>query len=377
MTNRKIMMLAGEPSGDLHGSNLASELKMASPGIELFGVGGEKMRKAGVNLIFDLKDLAITGLLDVIKNYFRLKKIQAALLSKVKDVRPDLIILIDYPDFNLRFAKKVKKLNLPVIYYISPQVWAWRKGRIKLIKRYIKKIFVIFKFEEELYKKAGVDVEFVGHPLLDAVRPSVPKGEFLKRLNLYPGKKFIALLPGSRTRLVKTLLPIMLNSGKRIYEKLPDTRFLISKSPSVDMSVYTNELNKFNLPLTLVENNTYDVISAADFVLTISGTSTLETAILGKPMAIIYKLPLLEYVLAKPLLRLKNIGLVNIVAGVEIVPEFLQLKTRPENIAKAAIDILSDEIKYESIKNKLNLVKNQLYPDGASKKAAASILKLL
>lgn len=377
MTNKKIMMLAGEPSGDLHGSNLAVELKVASPAIELFGIGGEKMRKAGVNLIFDLKDLAITGLLDVIKNYFRLKKIQATLLSKVKDIRPDLIILIDYPDFNLRFAKKVKKLDVPVIYYISPQVWAWRKGRIRLIKRYVKKIFVIFKFEEELYKKAGVNVEFVGHPLLDVVRPSVPKEEFIKRLNLDTGKKFIAVLPGSRKRLVKTLLPIMLNSSKRIYEKLPDVRFLLSKSPLVDTSVYTDELNRFNLPITLVENDTYNVINTADFVLTISGTSTLETAILGRPMAIIYKLPLLEYILARPLLRLKNIGLVNIVAGEEIVPEFLQLKARPENIANAAIDILTDETKYASIKNKLNLVKNTLYPDGASKKAALSILKLL
>lgn len=377
---KKILMLAGEPSGDLHGSNLALELKRNSPGIEISGTGGEKMKSAGVVILFDLKDLAITGLLDVIRHIFKLKKIQTSLLSKIKEKKIDLVILIDYPDFNLRFAKKAHKEGVPIIYYISPQIWAWRKGRIRLIKKYVRKIYVIFKFEEELYKKEGMPVEFIGHPLLDIVKPQLTKEEFIKTLpsdqRPATSDKVIALLPGSRKRLVKTLLPIMLRTAELIHEKLPGIRFLLSKSPSLDMKIYQKELNEFNLPLTLLEGNTYDVINASDFVLSISGTSTLETAILGKPMAVIYKLPLLEYALAKPLLRLKNIGLVNIVAGKEIVPEFIQFNARPEKIAGACIDILSDNVSYETIKKRLSVVKESLFPGGASKKAALSILSL-
>lgn len=372
---QKIMMLAGEPSGDLHGSLLAIELKKVSPEIQLFGIGGEKMKAAGVNILFDIKDLAIIGLFDVIKNIFRLKRIQNILLDKVKQEKPDLIILIDYPDFNLRFAQKINN-STPVIYYISPQVWAWRKGRIKLIKKYVKKIYVIFKFEEELYRKEGVPVEFIGHPLLDIVKPHLTKKDFLKQLRLKTTDKIIALLPGSRVRLVKTLLPIMLAASRLIYKKLPQVQFLISKSPSINIKIYEKILNKFDLPVSLVEHKTYEIINSSDAVLAVSGTSTLETAILGKPMLIIYKLPFLEYHLARPLLRLKNIGLVNIVAGEEIVPEFIQFKARPKKIAETAIEILTDKARYESIKTKLSLVKNSLFPDAASKRAAASILNM-
>lgn len=371
---KKIMMLAGEPSGDLHGSNLVLELKRNSSGVEILGTGGEKMKNAGVKVYFDLKDLAVTGLLDVIRHAFKLKKIQSCLLSKIREEKIDLIILIDYPDFNLRFAKEAQRFGVPIIYYISPQVWAWRRGRIKLIKKYIKKIYVIFKFEEGLYRKEGINVEFIGHPLLDIVKPSVPKEEFLKVLTK---DRIIALLPGSRNRLVRTLLPVMLESAKLMHEKFPGIKFLISKSPSVDIPIYENSLRKYDLPVSLIEGKPYEIINASDFVLTVSGTSTLETAILGRPMAIIYKLPLLEYFLARPLLRLKNIGLVNIVAGEEIVPEFVQFKARPGRITKAVIDILTDKERYADIKNRLSGVKTRLYPGGASKTAALSILKFL
>lgn len=374
---KKIMMIAGEPSGDLHGSNLATELKKIMPRLEIFGTGGERMKNAGVNILFDLKALAMTGLLDVIKNYFRLKKIQTALLDKIKKEKPDLIILIDYPDFNLRFAKKVGRDGPPIIYYISPQIWAWRRHRIKLIKKYIKKIIVIFKFEEELYKKKGVPVEFVGHPLLDIVKPSVSREEFLKRFGIDANKKIIGLFPGSRTGLVKTHLPIILKSAEVIHKNFPEIKFLLSKSQTVDRKIYEDALKKINLPVMLIKDGAYDIISASDFVLAISGTITLETAILEKPMAIIYKLPLLEYILARPLLRLKNIGLVNIVAGRQIVPEFIQFKARPKIIADALLEILRNKQKCDEIKNNLAAVKTSLYPSGASQKAAESILSIL
>jgi len=358
---KKILMIAGEPSGDLHASNLIRELKRLSPDVEIFGTGGDKMEAAGAKIIFHLRDLAVTGLFDVIKSLPKLRKIQKTLLSHVlypplpsgerAGVRGkvDLIILVDYPDFNLRFAKKAYKLGVPIIYYISPQVWAWRKGRIKTIKKYIKKIFVIFKFEEELYKKAGVNVEFVGHPLLDIIKPTGQPA------NRPTGQLIIALLPGSRTGLIKRHLPIMLKAAKIISKELPNVRFLTSKSPG----------------------DALDLINASDAVLVTSGTATLETAILEKPMVIIYKLPILEYLIAKPLLLLKHIGLVNIVAGKEIVPELIQSRATPEIIAKNLINILTDKQKYGEIKNNLAAVKNSLYPSGASQRAAASILKLI
>ncbi|MCX5716215.1 MAG: lipid-A-disaccharide synthase, partial [Candidatus Omnitrophica bacterium] len=300
----KIMILAGEPSGDLHASRLAVEIKKLSPQIKLFGMGGENMRHAGVDTIYDLKALAITGLLDVIKNYSRLKEIQNTLVQKALDEKPDLVVLVDYADFNLRFAKRLKKTGIPVIYYIPPQVWAWRKGRIKQIRRYIKKVYVIFKFEEALYREAEIPVEFIGHPLLDIVKLPVASCQL-------PVKSpIIALLPGSRKRLVKTLLPIMIETAKLIREKLPTVKFIISKPLSLDKKIYEKFLKNCPLPVTLMENKTYEIISAADLVLTVSGTSTLETAILGKPMVIIYKLPLFEYMLARPMLLIRNLGLV-------------------------------------------------------------------
>ncbi|MDD5449687.1 MAG: lipid-A-disaccharide synthase [Candidatus Omnitrophica bacterium] len=374
---KKIMMIAGEPSGDLHASNLALELKRNSPGIEIIGTGGDKMRAAGVELLFDLKDLAVTGLLDVIRQIFKLKRIQSSLLSRLKDQKIDLIILVDYPDFNLRFARKAKKSGVPVIYYISPQIWAWRKGRIKIIKKYVTKMYVIFKFEEELYKKAGVDVEFVGHPLLDIIGSQSHNVSAKPPVGTTSQDKTIALLPGSRNRLVATLLPIMLKTAVQIHKKSPFVKFIISKSPSVKQGIYDKNLERYSLPVNLIENKTYDLINASDFVITISGTSTLETAILRKPMAIVYKLPIIEYIIARPLLRLKNIGLVNIVAGREIVSEFIQFRAQPQKIADYALRLLSDEPRYEAIKKDLEGVKSMLQPSGASRAAALSILKFL
>jgi len=372
---KKIMMIAGEPSGDLHGSSLASEIKKLSPKIELIGTGGKRMKQAGVRLFYELKDLGMVGLLDVIKAYFRLKSIQSTLLSKIKEEKPDLIIFIDFSGFNLRFATKAHKYGVPMVYYISPQVWAWRKGRIKVIKKYIKKMYCIFKFEEDLYRKAGVPVEFIGHPLLDVVTPHITHDELLKKLRLRSDNKIVALLPGSRKSLVKALLPTMLKAADIIHKKLPDVQFLISKSPAVDMKIYEHMVHDSHLPISLIESRTYEIINTADLVLTISGTATLETAILEKPLLILYKLRLLEYLLAKPLLRLKDIGLVNIVAGEMIAPEFIQFGTSPKKIAKEAVELLSDTARYEAMKKRLADVKAALYPDGASHRAAASILE--
>ena len=375
-------MIAGEPSGDLHASNLVLELKRLSPGLEISGTGGEKMQRAGVKLIFGLRDLAVTGLFDVIKNLSKLKKIQQKLLETIQTERIDLIILVDYPDFNLRFAKKAARYGVPIIYYISPQVWAWRKHRIKLIKKYVKKIFVIFKFEEELYRHEGIDVEFIGHPLLDIVKPSHTRSEFFKTplpRGEWPSaeNRIVALMPGSRKGLVKRHLPIMLEAASIVHKRFPDVYFLISKTPALSVALYREAIEATGLPITVVEDNAYNIINASDIVLAISGTVTLETAILEKPMVIIYKLPLLEYIIAKPLLRLRNIGLVNIVAGREIVPELIQSRATPKIIAENLIDILTDKQKYGRIVNDLAVVRSDLYPSGASKNAAISILKIL
>ncbi|MFH1847737.1 MAG: lipid-A-disaccharide synthase, partial [Candidatus Omnitrophota bacterium] len=249
---------------------------------------------------------------------------------------------------------------------------------INFIKKFIDKMIVIFRFEEDLYKKAGVPVRYVGHPLLDIVRTELTRPEFLQKLTgAAPDDKIIAILPGSRKREITTLLPIIAESAKIIHERFPKYKFLVSISPTVDIDIYKAILRKYSFPMWLVRDETYDIINACDLALVASGTATLETAILAKPMLIIYKLSAIEYLLAKPLMLVSHIGLVNVVAGEKIVPEFVQFKARPRMIADEAMSILENRDKYDSIKSKLLRIKETLYPEGASQKAADSILEFL
>lgn len=376
MAEKHILIISGEPSGDLNAGNLATALKAISPEIKISGVGGTHLRQAGARIIYDIKDLAVIGLFDVLKKlpkFFDLKKL---ILEKIKLEKPEAIILVDFSGFNLRLAKAINK-TIPVIYYVSPQVWASRPGRIKTIKKYIHKMLVLFKFEQEFYKRYGIDVDFIGHPLLDIVHPVMEEKEFLAELGFSESKTTIALLPGSRKQEIEHILPVMLKASVLIAEHLSDAQFVIAKSPQVDLDIYKRIMDNFKLNLRIVEGRTYDCIASADFCLVASGTATLETAIMGKPFAVIYKMNLLNYLLYRPQVRVPYIGMVNIVAGRKIVPEFIQFKASPRNISDEVLRILQNLTEIERMKNELAQVKSSLGEKGASTRASQIILDFL
>jgi len=371
-----IFIICGEPSGDLHAGNLAKKILEINPNIKISGVGGACMREAGAKIYGDIKNLAVIGLFDVLKklpNFFSLQKL---ILEKIKEEKPDAIILVDFSGFNLRLARKINK-TLPVIYYVSPQVWASRPGRVKTIKEYIHKMVVLFKFEEEFYKRYGVDADFVGHPLLDIVRPTMDRKEFLRKFNLSESKTTIALLPGSRKQEIENILPIMLGTSILISKKMANAQFVLAKSPQVDLDIYERIISKAFIDLKIIEGKTYDCLNIADFCLVASGTATLETAIMQRPFVVIYKMNLLNYLLYRPQVKVPYIGMVNIVAGRKIVPEFIQFKACPKKISEQVLKILQNPGRLEQMKNDLTLVKSLLGEKGASLRAAQIIIDFL
>ena len=376
MAQKNILIVCGEASGDLNAASLVKKILEINPGIKIRAVGGTLLRQAGAEIFCDIKGLAVIGFFDALKKLPRFFTLQKTILREIKKEKPNAIILVDFSGFNLRLARKIKK-TIPILYYVSPQVWASRSGRIKTIKEYIQKMIVLFKFEEDFYKKSGVAVDCVGHPLLDIVRPSINKKDFLNKLRLAESKTTVTLLPGSRKQEVENILPLMLNTCLLIAERLRNTQFLIAKSPQVDWNIYNRETYNLKIPVEIIEGQTYDCLEAADFCLVCSGTATLETAILGKPFVIIYKMNLLNYLLYRPQIKIPYIGMVNIVAKRKIIPEFIQYQAEPKKIADEVIKILQNPSRIWQIKKDLAEVKSLLGEKGASERAARIVLDFL
>jgi len=374
MKKKRLMIIAGEASGDLQAAHLARSLKTLNPHIEIFGVGGKKMKEVGIDIVCDIVELAVVGFIEVIKHLGVFKKLFKQLVDLLESRRPDAIILVDYPGFNMRFAKKAKEKNIPVIYYISPQIWAWGKERVAEIKKCVDKMIVIFGFEEELYKQAGVKVSFVGHPFLDIVRSGWKKEETAKHLHLHHHSKKIALLPGSRAKEVEKHLPSMLKACELIKEKLPGVEFILSRRKELDRDIYNNIISRSTIKPHSLENRPYEIMDVADLVILSSGSATLETAIMQKPMVIIYKTSLVTWFLAKNLIKIPDIGLVNVVAGKRIVPELVQFQVNAKNIARETLETLQNQ---DEIKLELKQVKQKLGSPGASNRAAHLIQKIL
>jgi len=373
---KKILIVSGEASGDLHAASLTREILKLLPGTKILAVGGENLRQAGAEIIYDIKGLSVIGLFDVLKKlpaFFALKKF---LLERIRQEGLDAVVFVDFSGFNLRLARELKN-SVPAIYYVSPQVWASRPGRVKTVKQYIKKMIVLFKFEEEFYKKYGVDAGFVGHPLLDIVRPEMQKQELLDNLKFSADRPTIALLPGSRKQEVRNILPVMLEAAKLINDDLT-AQFVVAKSTSVDWQVYDQIIRRSGgIEVKTVEGKTYDCLNIADFCLVCSGTATLETAIMQKPFCLIYKMSLLNYLLYRPQVRLPYIGMANIVAGKRVVPEFIQFNANPKKIAQEALRILRDKKEFQKITEDLAAVRSSLGPPGAARRAAEIITGLL
>ena len=365
------MIVAGEASGDLHGANLARAIRELAPRAILMGAGGHRMREAGVEILADTTAHAAVGIVEAFHNLHHYTKLYRTLQSVLKRRSPDVVVLIDYPDFNLRFAERVHDHGIPVAYYISPQVWAWRAGRIKTIRRLVSKMIVIFDFEEKIYRDAGVDVTFVGHPLLDALK-DVDHAALRRE---FGGRPLIGLLPGSRKKQFSALFPMMLKTARLISKELPEAAYIVGCAQGLDPEPAIKRAAASGLPVKVLWDRTPDVQAASDLLLTASGTSTLEAALYGTPMIVTYKLNPLTAMTLGPLIRVKRYALVNIVAGREIMPEYYQSRARPDLIAAEAVSIIKEN-RLESMRRDLAEVKRKLGSPGASGRAAREVLRV-
>lgn len=364
----------------MHAANLVREINSLDEDISFFGLGGDRMRRSGVKLLDNIVHLAFIGPGGLFTNYKHLRKIYYSLCTYISKHPPDCAILIDYAEFNLRVASKLKALGVPVIYYISPQVWAWGLWRIKTIKRLVDKMLTLFKFEEELYKNRGVDAVFVGHPLLDIVKPTDNKTDILTNLNLSKDAKIVGVLPGSRKSEIRNILPIMLQSCRLILETLSPlirVEFVLPLAPTIEESWIKKIVDRSSLKIRVVKDYTYNALSISHCAMVASGTATLEAALMEVPMAIIYKTSLLTYLLTRSLIRLPYIGLVNVVAGERIVPEFLQYEARPAKISEYMLRLLRDKEMASAIKEKFLKIKDSLGEPGASKRVAWEVINFL
>jgi len=377
MKSKKILLVAGEVSGDLHGSRLVEAVQRIDPDIEFFGIGGEGLERAGMKLLYPSQSLSVVGITEV---FFKLRAVLKALQGLKKSIdreRPDLVILIDFPDFNLRLAKMAQRKGIPILYYIGPQVWAWRPRRIKLIARLVKKMIVLFPFEVPLYQAAGVDVEWVGHPLLDIVKPTLSREKAFQQFGLDPRRRTVGLLPGSRKHEVERLLPPLLASAHLLQKEIPDLQFVIPLAPGLPKTLLLSRMGNISVPVAVVEGFTYDVMNLSELLIVASGTATLEGAIVGKPMIIVYKVSFLSYWVGRALIRLDHIGLVNLVAEKEIVPELIQKDVNPQQIADEAFRILRDPILSRKMAESVNKVRQKLGELGAAERAARIVTSLL
>jgi lipid-A-disaccharide synthase len=371
---KKILIIAGEASGDLHGGNLAKALLALEPELGISGMGGKMMREAGVNTLQDISRLAVVGIWEVLTH---LKDIKAAFNLMEETIvreRPDAVVLIDYPDFNLRIAKKARAAGVKVVYYVSPQVWAWRKGRIKNIAKVVDRMLVVFPFEEALYRDAGVKCTFVGHPLLDEETGTLSKEELTNKFGLDPQKPILGILPGSRKKELHFHLPVMLKAYSLIKEKMPDVQAVIPVAPTLSLGDFREYLAGYE-DVRLIDEDAAGVMTVMDTAMVASGTATLQTALKGKPMVIIYKLSPFTYWLGKMLIDVPFIGMPNLIAGREAAPELVQDEASPERISSLILKMFYDKAYYGDIVRNLGLVSEKLGGPGASKRAALEVLK--
>jgi len=377
MNSKKIMLVAGEVSGDLHGAHLVEAIHRVDSEIKFVGMGGKDLERMGMKLLYHFQDLSVVGITEVFFKLSSVVKALRVLKQSIDQEKPDLVILIDFPDFNLRVAKIAHRRGIPILYYISPQVWAWRSKRIKLIARLVKKMIVLFPFEIPLYEAAGVDVEWVGHPLLDMVRPTLPREVAFQQFGLDPKRRTIGLLPGSRKHEIERLLSPLLASAHLLQKEIPDLQFVIPIAPGIPQTIFSSQMKNISIPIKVVEGFTYDVMNLSELLITASGTATLEGAILGKPMIIIYRVSLLSYWIGRALIRVKHIGLVNLVAGRGIVPELIQTDVNPETITEEALHILKNPVLCQRMIESMAEVRQNLGEPGAAQRAARIVCSLM
>ena len=375
---KNVMVVAGEASGDLHGSNLVQAAAEHHPDLSFFGVGGDKMAAAGCRIVFPSDELSVMGVVEVVRQlpkilrrFRQLKKILQAATP------PDLLVLIDFPDFNLRLAKVAKAAGVPVLYYISPKVWAWRSGRARIIAERVDRLALIFPFEEKIYAPLGVTAEYVGNPLLDEFSNNRPQGLLRDKLGIGTEEQVVGIFPGSRNSELRYILETLIETAERLHTKKPEVKFLLPVAPSLSRSLLQQRFSRTNLPISIVEENIYEIATACDAVLSVSGSVTLQLALIGTPMAILYKVAPLSYHIGRHLIKISSFGLPNIVAGRKIVREFVQDEAAPAPLCAEIVRLLDDQGYRSRMEKDLQQVQQLLGAPGCSVRVADMIAEML
>ena len=371
----KIFLSAGEASGDLHAGAITKAILKIDPEAQVFGMGGDAMRKAGGEVIFDLKEYSVMGFVEILSALPKFFALRNSFRKVMEERKPDCFVTIDYPEFNMRAAKVAKELKIPVLSYIPPSAWAWRKGRAVSVGRLVDKVACIYPFAYDVYKAAGANAEFVGNPLVDIVKPHLTKEEAIAKVGKEPGIPLVLLLPGSRVKEITGVLPIMLEAVGIIREALPQADFVLQKAPTIDRELLQGIITQSGEKVRIVEGDSYDVMGTADVALATSGTVTLEAALCGLPTVICYTASPLSMAIAKRVVTVKFIGLPDILADKEILPELIQEKMTSGNMAKAVLHFLHPE-EYKKIREELAAVVKKLGPGGATQRVAKMILNL-
>lgn len=376
-TNKLIYVIAGEASGDAHAARMLTELKLLAPNYIVKGIGGDKMRAAGAETFVDFSELAVMGLIEVIKRYRSLKKIFNQTVDLLKEERPDLLILVDYPGFNLKLAKEAKALGIKVLYYISPKIWAWRAGRIKTIKQNVDHMAVLFPFEVPIYQDAGVPVSCVGHPLVDAVKKELTTEQAKTKLGINNDQQVLGLFPGSRRSEVEVLLPIMIESAERISQEINNLNVVVPLATGLDKSVLEPIIANSSLTIKLVDDDFYQLTAACDAIVAASGTVTLEIALLGVPHFISYRVSPLSYAILSRFVKIPYVGLCNIVTGENVVLELLQNEVTAERFEKELIPLFTDSANKDHAEKIRQQILSALGPSGGANNMAELVVSLL
>lgn len=371
-----ILISCGEPSGDLYAGALTRALRGLEPGVRVYGLGGDRLRESGGELVGHYEGLAATGISEAFAVVSRSYAIYRRIVARARVDRPDVFVAIDFPEINFRLAVALRKLGIPIVYYIGPQVWAWRRSRLEAMRRFVDLALVIFPFEAVLYQEAGIPVEFVGHPLLELTTPTESRSVFLGSIGLAPTAPTVALLPGSRPNELRAILPDLTASARLIRERLGEVQFVLARAPHLDDSLFSSvaTLKGADVPLHIVEDRTDDVLAAADVVVTASGTATVQAAIHRRPMIVVYRLSALTYWLVKTFSHVDNAGMVNLIAGKQIVPELLQEAFTPSAVAAEVVKFLTDSAVTNRTIDALAGVRSKLGSRGASRRAAERVL---
>ena len=371
------MVSCGEASGDLYAGALVGALRDLDPAVDVFGFGGPRMAAAGARLTGDFRGFSVTGLVEAVRVLPRSWRMLGTLRAAARAQRPDVFVAIDFPDFNFRLLASMQAAGIPIVYYVSPQLWAWRPGRLQTIRRYVDRMLVIFPFEVELYERAGVAVEFVGHPLIDLTAPTRPRAALCADAGLDPAAPIVALLPGSRPNEVTHILPDVVGGARLIAAQVPGVQFVIARAPSLDDRVFAaaGELRRRGLPHAIVEHAADDVLAAADVAITASGTATVQAALHGRPMGLVDRVSPLTSAIGRRVVRVPAYGRVNLVAGRPIGPELIQEALTPAAVAREAVSLLTDAARAARMRDDLAAMRARLGGPGASRRAADAVLR--